>query len=204
MDMNLTTHELERRMRPGSLSGIGFLGPTESLEAVVAKDELTLESLGLSHEQIANALDKVLSYVLKEKTELLNSGQGEAYMKRAFPFPDIGVVPNLYDPGTIPDFSLANLPASDLGYRFEELQVFIAQYRGWQECPWGCDVEATWSSFDFLILNRTSGEHLTGPGLITHLIREHHFLEGVESSFRTDPYTTARVVGLLSEDETIQ
>ncbi len=35
--------ELEKRMRPGAYSGGGFLGPTESLEAVLIRDRQTLE-----------------------------------------------------------------------------------------------------------------------------------------------------------------
>ncbi len=184
-------------MRPGSLSDVGFLGPNESLEAVIAKDKLTLEELGLSHEQIANALDRVLGSVLKQGIEILDSGSMEEYERREFPFPGLGIVPNLYDPDHIPDFSLENLPAPGVGYRVDELQIFTVRYRGRQACPWGCDVEVKWGSFDFMILNRINGQYVTGPGLITHLIRDHYFFEGFESSFRTDPYGAARVLGLL-------
>lgn len=74
-------------------------------------------------------------------------------------------------------------------------QVFTMGYRGLQECPWGCEYER-WSSFDFLILNRETGEYITGPGLIVHLIREHQFFEGKESPYRVDPTQLARVLQL--------
>ena len=59
------------------------------------------------------------------------------------------------------------------------------------------DVEhAPWSNLDFLILNRQAGIQVTGPGLIVHLIREHHFFEGVESPYRVDPVRVSEVLQL--------
>jgi hypothetical protein len=50
--------KMEKRMRPGALSEQGFLGPTESLEAVMAQDDQTLGELGVAQEEIAGALEK--------------------------------------------------------------------------------------------------------------------------------------------------
>jgi hypothetical protein len=50
----------------------------------------------------------------------------------------------------------------------------------------------------FLILNRRSGESVTGPGLIVHLIREHQFFEGSESPYRLEPSKAIRVLELAS------
>ena len=46
------------------------------------------------------------------------------------------------------------------------------------------------------ILNRETGESFTGPGLIVHLIREHHFFEGKESPYRVEPEKAVRVLEL--------
>jgi len=183
--------ELEERMRPGALSGQGFLGPNESLEAVVIGDSQTLDQLGLSHEDIARALADVLQKAVDQRKKLLHSDHTQ-YRRREIH------IPNLYKPESVPHFSLNNLPSTDVGYWVDnKYQVFIAQYRGLQQYPWGCEYDR-WSSFDFLVLNRESGEYVTGPGLIVHLIREHQFFEGKESSYRTDPIQLARVLELKS------
>ncbi len=180
-------------MRPGAFSKGGFLGPSESLEAVISRDDQTLEGLGIGHAQIAEALREVLQAALSQRDDLLHSDYAE-YRKRETHIPD------LYHPGTVPRFSLSNLPGTDIGYMATmDLQVFLAGYRGLQECPWGCEYDR-WSSFDFQILNRQTGESVTGPGLIVHLIRQHHFFEGVESPYRTDPQQLVRVLHIRGEE----
>ena len=186
--------ELERRMRPGAYSEKGFLGQTESLETVVAQDSQTLKTLGISHEQIADALENVLQCVEDQRDKLLTGNYPE-YRKREGESP----VPNLYHSESIPRFTVDNLPNTDVGYLVgSKLQVFIVQYRGLQECPWGCEYER-WSSFDFLILNRQSGKYVTSPGLIVHLIRKHHIFEGLESPYRVDPTEVVQVLELVSK-----
>jgi hypothetical protein len=187
--------ELERRMRPGAYSEGGFLGQTESLEAVIAEDNQTLRKLGVSRGQIADGLENVLQCVLDQRHELLESNASEYWQREGE-----GRIPDLYHPQSVPHFTADNLPSTDVGYLVgDKLQVFITQSRGFQECPWGCDYEH-WSSFDFLILNRRSGRYLTGPGLIVHLIRKHHFFEGLESPYRVDPTKAVQVLELVPND----
>ena len=179
--------ELERRMRPGGFSSVGFLGPTESLEAVLARDDQTLKELGLSHDQVANALEDVLRSAFEQRAELFERDSRE-YRKR-----ERGGWPS---PGKR-SLSADKLPR-DMGYLVRDVfQVCLTVFRGLQECPWGCK-KAGGGSANFLILNRQLGQWLTGPDLIVHLIREHHFFEGVESPYRVDPSRAARVLGLVS------
>jgi hypothetical protein len=186
--------ELERRMRPGAWSEIGFLGCSELLEVVLAQDNQTLKALHLSYEQIAEALEKILQSVLDQRKKLLEENYQEFRKREEAVF-------NLYQPESIPNFSLNNLPNTDLGYSIEnKFQVFITQYRGLQECPWGCEYNY-WSSFTFLILNRQSGKFVTGSGLIVHLIRKHHFFEGIKTPFRVEPTRVADVLELTPETE---
>ncbi len=176
-------------MRPGAFSTRGFLGPNESLEAVVIGDSQTLDQLGLSHEDIARALADILQKALDQRKKLLRSDHAR-YRRRGIH------LPTLHQPESVPHFSLDNLPSPDVGYLVDDkYQVFIAQYRGSQKCPWGCEHDR-WGSFDFLVLNRESGEYVTGPGLVVHLIREHQFFEGKESPYRTDPKQLVRVLAL--------
>ena len=175
-------HELEERMRPGACSEKGFLWPTESLEAVIDHDNQTLIRLGVSHDQIADALEHILQR-LQDDRDWEREAKCEA--------------PDLYHPRSIPHYGLGNLPATDVGYLVgSKHQLLIQQYRGWQDCPWGCPIDAGASSFDFLILNRQSGKFVTGPGLIVHLIRKHHFFEGLGTPFRLDPARAVEVLEL--------
>jgi hypothetical protein len=109
----------------------------------------------------------------------------------------MSIYPNLYRPETLPHFTLDNLPDIKDGYLEGDLQIFTRGYRGFQECPWGCEHHGDMlDSCDFLILNRENGEFVTGPGLIVHLIREHGFFEGAGSPYRSDPAGLIRILGL--------
>jgi hypothetical protein len=163
----LSVSELERRMRPGAYSEGGFLGQTESLEAVTAKDIQTLRKLGVSRGQVADGLENVLQCALDQRRDLLESNASEYRQRRGE-----HRIPNLYHPRSVPHFTADNLPSTEVGYLVgDKLQVFITQYRGVQECPWGCDYER-WSSFDFLILNRKSGRYVTGSLAVVQEVRE--------------------------------
>ena len=52
--------ELERRMRPGGWSQEGFLTPEQSLVQVLANDLASIQELGVSGKQIADALERLL------------------------------------------------------------------------------------------------------------------------------------------------
>ncbi len=227
MEKQLSISELEKKMRPGACSGGGFLGPTESLEAVIEQDSATLAKSGFSHAQIADALESVLQAAqdqrgaqlaelarileserpkpgklrtaleLAQQSILASRDKSSELAAAAFERRDVQI-PDLYHPKSIPSLSLNNLPDVNTGYLVDGgLQVFFAQYRGLQDCPWNCDYDR-WAYFDFLILNRRSGAYVTGPGLIVHLIREHHFFEGLESPYRVEPAQAIQVLGLAS------
>ena len=176
--------ELERRMRPGAYSEKGFLGRSESLEAVIAHDDQALKTLGISHGQIADALERILTSVDDQIAQLHGEGKQAELSRR--------------ESSWFPRIRAGRLPSTDVGYLVGgNLQVFIVKYRGFQDCPWECgDPVPPWSMLDFLLLNRQSGEYVTGPGMIVHLIREHHFFEGLRSPYRVEPVKAIRVLEL--------
>lgn len=184
---HLDLAELEQRLRPGQASTLGFLGPNESLTEILEQDAQTLQAHGLTHPEVAAALELILAEVLEQRQRHLFSDNRLVNKELGFP--------NLYQPETNPVFSRSNLPDPELGWRVGKLQVFIHEYRGLQECPWGCGPE-TWGSFDFLILNRENGEAFTGPQMLPHLIRAHHFFEGRGTPFRSDPEKIIRTLEL--------
>lgn len=202
-----SSEELEKSLRPGGYSALGFLGPEEQFEQVIAQDAAALKRIGLTFEELGEALAKVLDAVdaqSKEYEEAIRIEleaeknpdevvQGEKYREwrardETLDWHGIGK--------PSPAYALGSLPDTQFGYQVgERLQVFVQRWRGMQECPWGCGYPPG-ANFDFLLLNREIGVFVTGPGMITHLIREHHFCEGRESPYRVDPIRLAMVLGL--------
>jgi hypothetical protein len=89
--------------------------------------------------------------------------------------------------------------------RVGELRCRIQMYQGFQICPWAIDphhaqcaagLGVRHGSVDWWITNMRTGEEMKGPGLVVHLIRDHHFFEGMSSPNRVDPHRLARLLGL--------
>lgn len=75
-------------------------------------------------------------------------------------------------------------------------EVAVTVFTGFQICPWApnpdegqCQMGAgvQYAHLDWQITNTRTGRCLEGPGLMVHLIRDHHFFEGFQSSRRIDP-----------------
>jgi hypothetical protein len=154
----LQSDSVEDRMRPGVLSARGFLGKTERLDAVMARDAKTLASLGVAPGLVARRIREVVG----EALDRWSPGDGGVY--------DV-----------------------------DRFRVSFTQYRGYQECPWGCEDEPRWASIDFEIENVHSGAKLEGPGLIAHLVEEHSFFEGRESPYRVEPRLAVEVLELRKQ-----
>lgn len=86
--------------------------------------------------------------------------------------------------------------------------VRVEQYKGFQMCPWAsaphqrqCSVGrgVQFASLDWEISNHQRNLRVRGPGLIVHLIRDHHFFEGVKAPYRLEPSLLTRLLELSSE-----
>ena len=72
-------------------------------------------------------------------------------------------------------------------------------YRGYQHCPFA-DCSYPYkkaygpSDMDFVLTNPASGESISGPGLIAHLIAQHQFFKGPRSPYRVDPAQLVKVL----------
>lgn len=174
--------ELETSMRPARNPRGVFLGRTESLEAVIAQDRQMLRTLGISHEQIASALESALQSTDAQVAHLKREGRTAELSER--------------ESALFPRIRPGRLPSTDVGFLVGgDLQVFTISYRGLQGCPWGCG-GTDWCWLDFLVLNRQSSKYVTGPGLIVHMIREHRFFGGLEGRNRVDPVQAIEVFEL--------
>ncbi len=158
--MEISIQELEKRMRPGEFSHVGFLGWEESLVDVLQEDKATLQLLGLTSEELARPLEIILQ------------------------------------------FSLSGKMPKDLRNRFK---VKTEMFTGFQICPFSPDPDheqcsqaggVQFGSINWAICNRRTGQQLKGSGLITHLIRAHHFFEGKHSPYRINPEDLAKLLEL--------
>ena|SRR2546427_10431035 len=93
----------------------------------------------------------------------------------------------------------------------DHFEVRVAIYKGFQMCPWtptphtgqctaGGGVE--FGSVDWRIRNLRTRQELQGSGLAVHLIRDHHFFEGLKSPHRIDPVALARLLELAKPSAT--
>jgi hypothetical protein len=74
--------EVEARMRPGSFSQAGFLGPAESLAQVLDADAHALSELGVSGRVLADRLGQLLEAAVASKQTVTRVGQYEVRLKR--------------------------------------------------------------------------------------------------------------------------
>ena len=169
--------ELERRMCSGAWSQGGFLGPYEKLMDVLREGDATLKRLGVTYEQIANKIEELIKAACEENLASWRAQERTSWR--------IGRSPVI----------------------LAHFAVIIKSYLGYQMCPRSknfnqlCKVGSgsRYGSIDFVITNNRTGEQLKGPGLIVHLIRDHHFFEGKHSPYRVDPEKAVRVLELIIE-----
>jgi len=178
----LTTEAFEWRMRPGRSSQAGFLGWKERLDDVMDRDDRTVKQLDLTYEELATALEKLLEARHRALCEV-----------DALPVDEDGL-------GGKPETIAAD----------PRFAVGLTYYLGTQACPWSADwtnacqagsprAGSRWSSIDWRIRNLRTGQEMRGPGLAVHLIREHHFFEGLATSYRVDPLELAQLLELGSK-----
>lgn len=176
--MTPTLRELESRMRPGAYSVRGFLGHHESLLEVMESDSEMVREMGLTDEQLIDPLDALLS---KELEAIVTEAEADLPFERE------------------------RQVRRTSGF---EVDIWISG--GFQECPWsdldhectiGLGIKQNFNSLEWKITNRRTGETIRGPGLIVHLVRDHHFFEGKRSPYRVDPAALARVFELSTEKD---
>ena len=145
-------------MRPGQFSWQGFLGPTEKLMAVIEHDSKLLSGIHVTHEQLGNELDRLITLAVGSNRDMILHVQYE---------------------------------------------IHITRYKGFQLCPWSPDPthgQCTFgmgvqnASIKWVIRNKRNKLEMKGPGLIVHLIRDHHFFEGLKSPYRVDPVELSRLL----------
>jgi len=170
------TPPTHRHFYPRGSSRVGFLGWGEDLDTVLQTDAAILAALQITPQALGDALKRLLDSYIGAVTELSD---------------DLSV--NL-DPQErerrIDDHLLS------AGCTTHSVSARI--FRGYQQCPFpGCVYARRFcphSHLDFVITDRRTGEKIGGPGLIWHLIGEHGFFEGLQSTYRVEPERLVRTL----------
>jgi hypothetical protein len=212
----IEVEELERRMRPGAWSRVGFLGANERLEDVLEADHQTLSELGLTTDELAEPLECLLGaadwgfYKALQKASASSSPEipedvaqavasAEAMFGSAEPcdLPFLALTGESEDVSPSSEQATARIPATLVGGRYE---VAAAPTFGIQHCPWSAEEfggrPCGSDGADWVIRERKRGLEMRGPVLILHLMREHGFFEGFESPYRVDPRALAELLQL--------
>jgi Flp pilus assembly protein TadD len=147
---------IEDRMRPGRWSRAGFLGHTEHVHDVIERDARAVEALGVTHAQIAAALDRLLDRasgeyeprvaraVVRCHEEMIEGGRPSLDSKAVLELrPSLDEIARQLGRG--------ELPPDDQGVMVDDgIQVFLQVYLGYQSCPWTmlrrpyCAAEPPW------------------------------------------------------------
>jgi len=168
-----TLSKVEDRCRPGSWSAGGFLSHKDKLLEVVERDSETLARLGITHDQVADRLESICGQAWRIESVLYSRGEHPEHHK------------NLTRPWI---------------YVERKFGVRDTAWMGLQTCPFKTRTEecgnTSRASVDVHLKNRDLGnERIDFPGLIIHLIRDHHFFEG-NTHYRLDPEEAVRVLEL--------
>jgi hypothetical protein len=166
-------------------SDLGFLRDDQSLNKVIEEDRLTLEKYQIEPKQIADRLETIVGKALRTL---------DLYYRGCIALTERDVR-SLYAGGKG-------------GVLIEDRFLFsAAMARGFQHCPFEdrdgnlCDVTlyeydvAYYGFMDCLLQNVNNGIRIFFPGLIIHLIRDHHFFEG-SLKYRVEPEQVIKLLEL--------
>jgi hypothetical protein len=169
---------IEKRMRPGEYSDGGFLNCFERLQDVIERDAKVVEGSGLTYKQIA---DKIETIIGKARRHMWLFQSGKSHLKKE----QIESFINKIGPG---------IPIEG------KYVIKALAWRGLQDCPYGtylqkCREEPLYSYLDCELKNTQTGQKVSFPGLIIHLLREHQFFEG-STKYRVEPKLLIEVLDL--------
>lgn len=168
----MSSHE---SLLPGACSDAGFLCPGEKLEDTVVRDDATLAQLGVTREQVADALDTLLDKRCARVDSMAQEGTLRAGR----------------------DLRLVNPVVVDGRYR-----VDIEAWMGAQQCPFETQglcqgpEEGREGSVDVTVRDVETSQEFRYNMLHSHLIRAHGFFESPSVRHRLDPRSVVSILRL--------
>lgn len=173
-----------------------------SVETTVRVDRKTVRMLGMTHEQLGDALKTVMRLAM-HKADLHFGGAmvfmmakifgGEVEMPK-FETPIAKLIrgdPQWCDQGRF---------ESTFDFNGQRLRVFVILWGGSQRCPFQPQDDKHYYGYrygarDVVVTNLGTGETLTFSTLLPHMIKHHGFLEGPMCWYRVNPENVLKVLG---------
>lgn len=178
---DIPLQELEQRLKPGSMSQVGFLEEGESLLEVIRSDWEVVERFKTNHAEIAATVERLIRKELRPV-------QGFEYQTAK----DLHGV-HAEHPGeqSCPWGCRARGQTLGILVKTETLMNNLHEIRG--------------AVLDLGFEDRRSPDaatfYVVVTGLLPHLIRQHLFFEGKESPYRADPKLLIQALGLPRQND---
>lgn len=227
---------IHKRMEPGQCADSGFLAPGDYFPDVIHRDSETLLSLGITHEQIADFMESIMSvffenssgsyspmkielfgerFVLEytswrgsvscpfskgrerkviPKEELLRRlAAKEAELEKAQARKQVAMRHHERAPAEMELRILSGQIDYSLPNDIAKLRAMIEKHDelAFEETLHDCGSNA---HYDVVLTNCTTHKSVSFPGLMQHLVREHHFFE--TGPYRVDPEEFVACTGL--------
>uniref|UniRef100_A0A6C0BNV8 Uncharacterized protein n=1 Tax=viral metagenome TaxID=1070528 RepID=A0A6C0BNV8_9ZZZZ len=176
-----------------------MLGSEESLKAVIDADTKTLESLGLTHDQLADFMED-LQIRCRQARNPMHWSSIIAMMSKLFG--------KAADQPSLDDFILPQglIVCADGWCLQRVIQAPVGPFTvtqfswgGSHRCPFQISEDKKYYGYEYGaddILVERDGKYMKWGSLLPHIIRQHHFFEGPSSKYRVDPEEFARFFDL--------
>ncbi len=161
-------------MRPGGISIEGFLGQTESLQAVLDLDKKTVSEARLIHQDLANVLKAIISICREYSNNPLHETGKDIVLENAYP-------------PFKRDVKVINCKGVDIEIEHVDgtvYRVIMESFRGAQGSPFG---DGTYADSDYFVTNVSTKTELNFSRLIPDMVERYGFYEGEGTRYRVSP-----------------
>jgi hypothetical protein len=175
-----------------------------NMENILAVDTKIVTRLGTSHEQIGDALKTIMRLAM-HKSHVSDGGALSDFLAQltgrqapALPFK----TPYTKLIRGDRDWCDQGKYEKTINFNGQTLRVFVINWGGSQKCPFQSDSDESYHGYDYgasdvVITNVDNGKILRFSNLLPHMIKHHHFFEGLLCFYRVEPEAIIDVIGPL-------
>lgn len=176
-------YDIEKSMKPGMLSGTGFLSEREHLWDVINDDNKILETFGISHDEIASALNHIFEETADGKNKQITMNDA---ILEVTPVQTRGV-------------QLCPWGSLDGWHEYASGSTEAKEYDSSdQNFGWVGNKYNRRGTRDYTLKNLKTGESIDLSDMMAHLIGDHHFFEG-HTEYRCEPEKLLRILGFTKQ-----
>jgi hypothetical protein len=187
---------LEGLLKPGqggAKSDVGFLGPQDSLIETLARDNDLVLAAGLTHQQVAEPMLKLISAHSFMSEQLYSKKSEKTYASIT------DQIRTTRSQGLGTEIALKSIPGRQIKVHMSNGQIFEMNgksywfyeihWMGLQDNPLAraSDPKSKSTPADFFVIDLATGKSLQFSGLVPYLIRDWGFYEGAGTPYRVAP-----------------